>query len=121
MKRGALLHGELSNQVQRPLIVNYDEGWIVGDMVRRLGGYMPMQSRSTGAEEMLLQNPDVIFAMYFNETHRAESEAFFRNVRLNSLRAVQNNRIYMIPFGYIYTPGIKTLDGLRTIKRGAVP
>ena len=93
-------------------VMNYDEGWIVGDMVRRLGGRMPLQSESAGMEEMILQNPDVIFAVYFDERHRAQSEAFFRNVRLNSLRAVQNKRIYMIPFGYIYTPGIKTLDGL---------
>jgi len=102
-------------------VMNYDEGWIVGDMVRRLGGRMPLQSESAGMEEMILQNPDVIFAVYFNERHRAQSEAFFRNVRLNSLRAVQNNRIYMIPFGYIYTPGLKTLEGLRAIKKGLYP
>lgn len=102
-------------------MMNYDEGWIVGDMVRRLGGRMPLTSRSAGAEELLQQNPDVIFAVCFNERHRQESEAFFRHVRFNSLQAVRNNRVYMIPFGYIYTPGIKTLDGLRAIKKGLYP
>ena len=102
-------------------VMNYDEGWLVGDMVHRLGGRMPLQSESASVEEMIRQNPDVIFVVYFNERHRAQSEAFFRNVRLNSLRAVQNNRIYMIPFGYIYTPGLKTLEGLRAIKKGLYP
>lgn len=102
-------------------VMNYDEGWLVGDMVQRLGGRMKLQSESAGVEEMIHQNPDVVFVVYFNERHRAQSEAFFRNVRLNSLRAVQNNRIYMIPFGYIYTPGLKTLEGLRAIKKGLYP
>lgn len=108
-------------EVSKSGIMNYDEGWIVGDMVRRLGGYMPVKSRSVGAEDLLAQDPDVIFVVFFNSRHREESEAFFRDVRFNSLQAVRNERVYMLPFRYMYTPAVNTLDGIRAIKRGLYP
>ena len=108
-------------EVSKTGIMNYDDGWIVGDMVRRLGGNMPVKSRSVGAEDLLAQDPDVIFVVYFNSRHREESELFFQNVRFNSLKASRNNRIYMLPFRYMYTPAVHTIDGIRAIKKGLYP
>ena len=108
-------------EVSKTGIMNYDDGWIVGDMVRRLGGNMPVKSRSVGAEDLLAQDPDIIFVVYFNSRHREESELFFQNVRFNSLKASRNNRIYMLPFRYMYTPAVHTIDGIRAIKRGLYP
>ena len=108
-------------EVSKTGIMNYDDGWIVGDMVRRLGGNMPVKSRSVGAEDLLAQDPDIIFVVYFNSRHREESELFFQNVRFNSLKASRNNRIYMLPFRYMYTPAVHTIDGIRAIKKGWYP
>lgn len=41
----------------RGAFMNYDEGWLVGDMVTSLGGYMPVKERRVGVEELLEQNP----------------------------------------------------------------
>ncbi|EKU71012.1 ABC transporter substrate-binding protein [Selenomonas sp. F0473] len=108
-------------EISKSGIMNYDEGWIVGDMVRRLGGYMPAHGRSVSAEDLIAYDPDVIFVVYFNPTHKEQSTRFFEDIRFNSLRAVKNGRIRMLPFGYMYTPAVKTIDGLRTIKRGMYP
>lgn len=82
---------------------------------------MPVKSRSVGAEDMLAQDPDVIFVVCFNARHREESERFFQQVRFNSLKALQNHRIYMLPFQYMYTPAVNTLNGIRAIKKGLYP
>lgn len=108
-------------EVGKSEIMNYDDGWIVGDMVRRLGGYMPVKSPSVGAEDLLAQDPDVIFVVCFNSRHREESARFFQDVRFNSLKASRNKRIYMLPFRYMYTPAVNTLDGIRLIKKGLYP
>ena len=102
-------------------ILNYDEGWVVGDMVRRLGGHIPLTGKYIGEEELVSCDPDVIFAAYNDEYGKHFSEHFFEGVRFNSMRAVQNGRIHFIPVEYVYTPAFKTLDGIRAIRRGMYP
>ena len=102
-------------------IVNYDDRDLVGDMVRRLGGRIAIQSRRLSPEEVIAADPDVIFVTYFGAADRPRAEQFFRNIRFNSLKAVKNDRIYLLPFSHMYTSAIKTVDGLRTIKKGLYP
>ena len=102
-------------------ILNYDEGWVVGDMVRRLGGRIPLTSKYIGEEELISCDPDVIFVAYNDAYGKQFAENFFRAVRFNSLRAVQNNRIHFVPVEYVYTPAFKLLEGIRAIRRGLYP
>ena len=102
-------------------ITNYDDRWLVGDMVKRLGGNMPVAGRRVGEETLFAYDPDVIFVVYFNPQHRKHAEQFLGNVRFNSLKASRNQRIYMLPFWYMYTPAVNTLDGIRAIKKGLYP
>lgn len=102
-------------------ILNYDEGWVVGDMVRRLGGRIPLTSKYIGEEELISCDPDVIFVTYNDAYGKTFAENFFRAVRFNSLRAVQKNRIYFVPVEYVYTPAFKLLEGIRSIRRGLYP
>ena len=102
-------------------ILNYDEGWVVGDMVRRLGGRIPLTSKYIGEEELISCDPDVIFVAYNDAYGKQFAENFFRAVRFNSLRAVQNNRIHFVPVEYVYTPAFKLLEGIRSIRRGLYP
>ena len=102
-------------------ILNYDEGWVVGDMVRHLGGRIPLTSKYIGEEELISCDPDVIFVAYNDAYGKQFAENFFRAVRFNSLHAVQNNRIYFVPVEYVYTPAFKLLEGIRSIRRGLYP
>jgi len=102
-------------------ILNYDEGWVVGDMVRRLGGRIPLTSKYIGEEELISCDPDVIFVTYNDAYGKQFAENFFRAVRFNSLHAVQNNRIHFVPVEYVYTPAFKLFEGIRAIRRGLYP
>lgn len=99
----------------------YGYEWLVGDMVRRLGGYMPAGERRIGCEELISYNPDVLFVVYFNEEQRLQIIEMFRRAEFSSLKSVKNQRVYPIPFDHMYTPAIKTIDGLRMIRDGLYP
>ncbi|EKU71018.1 hypothetical protein HMPREF9161_01112 [Selenomonas sp. F0473] len=119
------VHGEAQNVMVVELtgnrIANYDDGWLIGDMVNRLGGQMPVKSRTVGPEDLIAADPDVIFVVYFNLAQMDKSTAFFKEPRFSSLRAVQNGRVYMLPFAYMYATAVKTAEGLRIVKRGLYP
>lgn len=100
---------------------NYDNGWVVGDMVEQLGGYMPAGERRIGYEDLISYNPDVLFVVYFNEEQRLQIIEMFRRAEFSSLKSVKNQRVYPIPFDHMYTPAIKTIDGLRMIRDGLYP
>lgn len=100
---------------------NYDNGWVVGDMVEQLGGYMPAGERRIGCEELISYNPDVLFVVYFNEEQHLQIIEMFRHAEFSSLKSVKNQRVYPIPFDHMYTPAIKTIDGLRMIRDGLYP
>lgn len=101
--------------------MNYDNGWVVGDMVEQLGGYMPVKSKRIGYEDLIAEDPDVIFLVYFNEEGRLRIIDLFKEAGFSSLRAVKEERIYPIPFDHMYTPATKTIEGLRMIKKGLYP
>jgi len=100
---------------------NYDNGWVVGDMVEQLGGYMPAGERRIGCEELISYNPDVLFVVYFNEEQHLQIIEMFRHAEFSSLKSVKNQRVYPIPFDHMYTPAIKTIYGLRMIRDGLYP
>lgn len=105
----------------RGLFMNYDDGWLVGDMVTSLGGYIPVKERRISYEGLLEQNPDVIFVVFFNDPQKKKIMDLFRQTQFSSLKAVQENRIYLLPFDCMYTSAIKTIRGLRMIKAGLYP
>lgn len=101
--------------------MNYDEGWLIGDMVRQLGGYMPVKERRIGYEDLLSYDPEVIFIVYFNRAQKEQIMQLFKETKFSSLSAVKNGRIYPIPFDHMYTTAIKTADGIRMVRDGLYP
>lgn len=101
--------------------MNYDSGWMVGDMVQRLGGQMPVKEKRIGYEDLIATNPDVIFFVYFDEFQHKKINELFSKAEFSSLKAVKGKRIYPIAFEYMYTPAIKTIEGLKLIKHGLYP
>lgn len=83
--------------------------------------YMPAGERRIGYEDLISYNPDVLFVVYFNEEQRLQIIELFRCAEFSSLKSVKNQRVYPIPFDHMYTPAIKTIDGLRMIRDGLYP
>lgn len=105
----------------RGAFVNYDDGWLVGDMVRSLGGCMPVKEKRVGVEGLIEENPDVIFVVYFSDYQKDIIRSIFQQPEYSSLKAVQNNRICLLPFDCMYTSAIKSIKGIRLIKNGLYP
>ena len=82
---------------------------------------MPTGERRIGYEDLISYNPDVLFVVYFNEEQRLQIIEMFRHAEFSSLKSVKNQRVYPIPFDHMYTPAIKTIDGLRMIRDGLYP
>lgn len=102
-------------------IINYDKTWLIGDMVTRMGGSMPISARSISIEDLLYYNPDVIFVIYLKDDQLQDRKNRMNQPEFSSLNAVKNKRINYILLDYIYSPGFKTLDGIRMIKDGLYP
>lgn len=102
-------------------IFNYDDGWIIGDMVRQMGGIMPVKERKLSGEQLIEYNPDVIFVDYFMEDQKNAIQKFFEAPEFSSVKAIRNHRIYLIPFDYMYAPGVNTINGIRIVRDGLYP
>lgn len=101
--------------------MNYDSGWLIGDMVTELGGDMPVKEKRIGYEDLIAYDPDVIFVVYFNENQKGMIRNLFSEAKFSSLKVVKNNRIYLLPFDHMYTTAIKTAEGIRMVKHGLYP
>lgn len=100
---------------------NYDDGWLVGDMVEQLGGIMPVKDKNLSQEELIIYNPDVIFMVTFNNSTNIGFNKMTEDPRFSSMKAVQNHRIYQIRLDQMYSTSVKTIDGLQIIKQGLYP
>lgn len=100
---------------------NYDSGWLVGDMVQQLGGYMPVKERTVSSEELIKLNPDVVFVVYFSDEMKQDIYETFRSPMYSSLKIVKNNRIYPISLYDMYATGVRTANGIQLIRNGLYP
>lgn len=102
-------------------ITNYDDGWILGDMVKQMGGYMPVHSKVLGVEDLISYNPEVLFVIYLQESQRENIEKFLESPKVSSLKAIRDKRVYLIQLDYIYAPGVKTIQEIRMVRDGLYP
>lgn len=108
-------------EMTKRYIINYDRNWLVGDMVESLGGKMPVASLRLGQEDLLYYDPDVIFISYYSKATESASKYLMEDPKFKSMKAVKNGRIYPLKFNLMYTTGVRTAEGLRTIKQGLYP
>lgn len=102
-------------------ITNYDPHWLVGDLIKRCHGEMPIASSRISAEELLMVNPDVIFVVTFSEHTESFVAQLLHDPKFHSLRAVSTKQVYPIPLYLMYTTGFSTIDGLDLIAQGMYP
>lgn len=108
-------------EFQGNAIVNYGKEWLIGDMVLKLKGRLPWKSDRLDYESLIELNPDVIFVVYFNGDASLNVTKLVNDSRFNSLKAVQNHRVYPIRLDYMYTTAVRTVEGLEILKNGMYP
>lgn len=102
-------------------VLNYKADWLVGDMIAQLGGYLCPAKDDTSIEELIDINPDVIFVVTFNDRTKSFVDTIISDRRFQSLKAVQERRVYPIPLSLMYSTGVRTGDGLVLLAEGMYP
>lgn len=98
-------------------IFAYEKSWLIGNIISCLGGQLVAgENHTISKEEIIRQNPEIIFVMCTGQIDSSLYESYVKNdLSLNSIDAVKNNRIYAIPFSYVYAPGVNLEKGLSLI------
>lgn len=95
---------------------NYGEDSIGGSIASQVGAQICRADSKTrlGAEDVLGENPDVLFAVHFGdeEGQRQCVADFTENPAFSSLSAVQNGKVYPIDLSLIYSPGVRVSQSI---------
>lgn len=108
---------------------NYGATSLGGDMVTQLGGVLANPDGSSlGKEDLIAADPDVIFVVYMPYTGDDPEEVKNENLNtiigdesLQSLQAVQNDRVVPIMLSEMYASATRTQDGIETFAKGLYP
>lgn len=108
---------------------NYGATSLGGDMVTQLGGVLANPDGSSlGKEDLIAADPDVIFVVYMPYTGDDPEEVMNEKLAtitgdesLQSLQAVQNNRVVPIMLSEMYASATRTQDGIETFAKGLYP
>ncbi len=102
----------------------YGEDSIGGDIAKQVGADLVAKSNGKiGNEDLIKLNPDVIFTVYYGEAIDRDSalKSIMDNPALSSVSAVKSKRVNSIMLSEVYSSGIRTLDGIKTISKGLYP
>ena len=103
----------------------YTPRTLSGDILERLGAevlgadrQMVGEDEFISYEQLLLLDPDLIFIQSASPQDQSPRERLRANPALRRLRAVQEGRIYCVPFYLLRCPGVRVLDTIRCFKQG---
>lgn len=102
----------------------YGEDSIGGNIASLVGAdLVARENGQIGAEDLVKLNPDVIFTVYYGDeiVEKASLEEIMKNPALSSISAIKENRVHPIMLSEVYASGIRTLDGIVSIKNGLYP
>ena len=110
-------------------ISNYGASSLAGDMITQLGGELAApDAKQVGKEDLVEQNPDVIFVVYMENSGDDGEDVkstcvakVMEDPAFASLDAVKNGRVYPIMLGDMYASGARTIDGIRNFAAGLYP
>lgn len=93
------------------VIASYGRNKIAGDMVAAIGGEIPNTSAAVSVENIIEENPDVVFVVTYNDP--AEELEKIRNTPgFARLKFIQNDRLFGIPLKFVYGPQSRTIDAI---------
>lgn len=99
-------------------IWNYDKTMLAGNMVMEMGGDLLDAPSDLGAEDLINLDPDILFVIGSDDT---VLEHITADPGYTSLKAVQNNNVYRLSLGDVYTSGVRTINGLNAIGQALYP
>lgn len=102
----------------------YGEDSIGGDIAKQVGADLVAKANGKiGNEDLVKLNPDVIFTVYYGKAidRDAALKKIMENPALSSISAVNSKRVHPIMLSEVYSSGIRTLDGIKTISKGLYP
>ncbi|WP_032122395.1 ABC transporter substrate-binding protein [Clostridium amazonitimonense] len=102
----------------------YGEDSIGGDIAKQVGADLVAKSNGKiGNEDLVKLNPDVIFTVYYGKEIERDSalKSIMENPALSSVSAINSKRVNPIMLSEVYSSGIRTLDGIKTISKGLYP
>lgn len=109
----------------RNTFIVYGKNTLAGNIVTTLHGNLLLQNQtSTTLEEITALNPDVIFLVLTEENYDKVAQLKNEIAQINTLQnipAVKNNRLITLPLYTVYSPGIRSLDGIQIIAKGLYP
>lgn len=103
----------------------YGKDTLAGDIVRSLHGeLLDLKGSIISMEQLREIDPDTIF-LVLTESQYDNKEINIKwikeNKALKRLKCVREDRLYTVPLYSVYSSGIRTLDGVRTIAHGLYP
>lgn len=103
----------------------YGKNSLAGDLVKRLNGeLLAANERTISAEQVIEMDPDVIFYLVGESRYQDMDKIINQAYKINgfqNLSCVRNKRIIGLPLNAIYTPGVRTMDGIKIIAHGLYP
>lgn len=106
-----ILEVEKENQLRL-----YGPETIGGVIAEKVGADLMTNEPRITAEQLIDLNPDVIFTVYFGTSdelnEKTSVELLKNNPALQSISAIQKNRIYPTPLAYTYVPGARTKEAI---------
>lgn len=95
----------------------YGSNRLAGNIVSSLGSRLVDTPNRIGKEDILFANPDVIFLIYKTDEKIKAKHWFMTTKEFQSLKAVKNNKVYMLPLTYVYNSGLRIGDGIEIISK----
>ena len=102
-------------------MISYDATKLAGNMAARIGAEVPVTSPVIGFEQLIQEDPDVLFVVCSHADYGACITKVTENPALQQLRCVSEQRVYSIPLRYTYAASVRTADGLRYMARCMYP
>lgn len=96
-------------------IASYDKTKLAGQIVLRLGGDVPETKPIIGKEDLLREDPDILFVVCSDGSHGKSLQFFTNDPIFRNMKCMKNKSVYSIELESIYCPGIRIKDGIEII------
>lgn len=94
-------------------MICYDKTKLVGDMVSRIGGQVEETPAVIGFENVIKENPDVLFVVCSHVDYGNCLKKITENPAMRNLKCVKKGHVYNVPLRFTYGTGCRTADGLK--------
>lgn len=102
-------------------IASYDKTKLAGQIVLRLGGDIPETKPIIGKEDLLREDPDILFVVCSDGSHGKSLQFFTDDPVFRNMKCMKNKSVYSIELESIYCPGIRIKDGIEIIGLAMYP